>query len=86
MKRIVLMINEFNLYQYVEVFDDNNVIIDQSKVTMRQIPLIVCQAVKKYDIQEINLQGTEYTKKIEQRIKNKAIELYENNNLIFKYV
>lgn len=41
---------------------------------------------KKYNIQEIDLQETEYTKKIEQRIKNKAIESYQNNNLIFKHI
>lgn len=86
MKRILLTINEFDLYQYLTVFDDNNIIIDYSKITIREIPFAVCQAVKKYNIQEINLQETEYTKKIEQRIKNKAIESYENNNLIFKHI
>ena len=86
MKRILLTINEFDLYQYVSVFDDNNVIIDYFKITMREIPLTVCQMAKKHNIQEIDLQETEYTKKIEQRIKNKAIESYQNNNLIFKHI
>lgn len=42
MKRILLTINEFDLYQYVSVFDDNNVIVDYFKITMREIPLTVC--------------------------------------------
>ena len=86
MKRILLIINEFDLYQYISVFDNNDTIIDFFKVTMREIPFTVCEAAKKYDIQEIDLQETEFTKKIEQRIKNKAIESYQNNNLIFKYI
>ena len=51
MKRILLTINEFDLYQYITVFDNDNVIINYLKVTMREIPLTVCQMAKKYNIQ-----------------------------------
>lgn len=86
MKRIVLQINEFDLYQQIFVFDDNDVIIDGFKATMQELPLAVGRFAIEYDINEICLQQSQYAKKIEEKIKQTDVEKYINNNLIFKYI
>lgn len=86
MKRIVLQINEFDLYQQIFVFDDNDVIIDGFKATMHELPFTVGRFAIEYDINEICLQQSQYAKKIEERIKRTDVEKYISNNLIFKYI
>lgn len=86
MKRIVLQINEFDLYQQIFVFDDNDVIIDGLKATIHELPLTVGRFAIEYDINEICLQQSQYAKKIEERIKRTDVEKYISNNLIFKYI
>lgn len=86
MKQICLIVQPFDLFQRIVVYDNNN-LIGETQVTMNNLPNRLCDIAKDYNVTEIKISGPiNYTKHIEQKIKEKEIEKYENNILTFNYI
>lgn len=86
MKQICLIVQPFDLFQRIVVYDNNN-LIGETQVTMSNLPNRLCDIAKDYNVTEIKISGPiNYTKHIEQKIKEKEIEKYENNILTFNYI
>lgn len=86
MKQICLIVQPFDLFQRIVVYDNNN-LIGETQVTMNNLPNRLCDIAKDYNVTEIKISGPiNYTKHIEQKIKEKELEKYENNILTFNYI
>lgn len=86
MKQICLIVQPFDLFQRIVVYDNNN-LIGETQVTMNNLPNRLCDIAKNYNVTEIKISGPiNYTKHIEQKIKEKELEKYENNILTFNYI
>lgn len=86
MKQICLIVQPFDLFQRIVVYDNNN-LIGETQVTMNNLPNRLCDIAKNYNVTEIKMSGPiNYTKHIEQKIKEKELEKYENNILTFNYI
>lgn len=86
MKQICLIVQPFDLFQRIVIYDNNN-LIGETQVTMNNLPNRLCDIAKDYNVTEIKISGPiNYTKHIEQKIKEKELEKYENNILTFNYI
>lgn len=86
MKRICLIIQPFDLFQRIVIYNDDK-LVGETHVAMNNLPNRLCDIAKDYNITEIEVSGpVNYAKHIEQKIKEKEIEKYENNILIFNYI
>ena len=65
MKQICLIVQPFDLFQRIVVYDNNN-LIGETQVTMNNLPNRLCDIAKNYNVTEIKMSGPiNYTKHIE---------------------
>ena len=86
MKKIIGLIQPFDIYQQFYVYQDGNK-IDMIQTKIQDIPDTIFELSQTYDINQIDLSGAEhFTKKIIQQIQAQEIIKYSENKLIIKCI
>lgn len=86
MRKIVAVLRPFDLKQNIFVYEDGNK-INSSNVDTVQVAYEICKLAKEYNIDEINLGGTQkYTQGIGKQILDTSKEHYAMSNLNIKYL
>ena len=85
-KKIIGLLQPFDLKQNIYVYEDGNKIeIIETKVDNFTSEML--QLINKYKIEDIELAGPkEYTKGIGTKVQEEYIKNYSNNNLNIKYI
>lgn len=86
MKKIIGLIQPFDIYQQFYVYQDGNK-IDMMQTKIQDIPDTIFELSQTYDINQIDLSGAKhFTKKIIQQIQAQEITKYSENKLIIKCI
>lgn len=86
MKKIIGLIQPFDIYQQFYVYQDGNK-IDMIQTKIQDIPDTVFELSQTHGINQIDLSGAEhFTKKIIQQIQAQEITKYSENKLIIKCI
>ena len=86
-KKIIGMIQPFEIKQLIYVYEDNNK-IDVVEATIDDFATVVSNLANQYGISDINLTGgpKQYTKRIGDKIKEEGLTNYSNNQIEIKYL
>lgn len=86
MKKIIGVLNPFDLYQTFYVYDDNQC-ISTFQTTIEALPEQLLIESKKYNINNIDISGSKtYVQGIINRITKAEIEKYSTHNLILNCI
>ena len=86
MKKIIGIIHPFDMYQTFYVYEDGNK-LEIVQTRMSDIADTVIELSKTYDINQIDLSGSEhFTKGIANQIREKENNKYNENKLIIKFI
>ena len=77
MKKIISILQPFELEQKIFVYEDGNK-IDAQQVRIDDLPVTILELANKYQISQIDLLGPkQYSRGICSKIKNQAVALYQ---------
>lgn len=86
MKKIIGVIHPFDAQQILYVYENGNKLAFE-KVPLDKIPDMVFNLSKQYNVNQVNLSGSQtFNKKLVERIKQQEITKYNTNNLIIKCI
>ena len=86
MKKIVGILQPFDIYQTFFVYENGNK-IDYAKIRISEIPDLVFALSSQYETNQVDLAGSEhYIKGIIKQIKEKEMEKYNQNKLIINCI
>ena len=86
MKKIIGIIQPFDIYQTFYVYEDGNKLeIIQTKIN--DIPKTVLELSAVYDVKQVNLVGAvHFSKGLEKKIKEEELNQYKKNDLIIECI